>query len=234
VARIRGKVGSSILRIPIIALTAQAMTGDRERLLASGLDAYVSKPVRAQELFQAIDGLLRLPTTASTSQPVQDHPEREVRPCGSSAPLRRLGDPPCRGRRSVTTLLAVVIDHSCPKCRSQTVMGSNRPRLRAQENLKMPLTYIFWWVTILARAQQNFALILLIRNGGVDRLAEVRLQDGESLENALRRFKRKVQQEDIIKEIKKHSFYLKPGEKRRVKAALARKRARKKARHEQD
>ena len=39
---------------------------------------------------------------------------------------------------------------------------------------------------------------------------------------------------DIIKEIKKHSFYLKPGEKRRVKAALARKRARKKARHEQD
>jgi small subunit ribosomal protein S21 len=69
---------------------------------------------------------------------------------------------------------------------------------------------------------------------GVYRLAEVRLQDGESLENALRRFKRKVQQEDIIKEIKRHSFYLKPGEKKRVKAALARKRARKKARHEQD
>ena len=37
-------------------------------------------------------------------------------------------------------------------------------------------------------------------------MAEVRLQEGESLENALRRFKRKVQQEDIIKEIKKHSF----------------------------
>ena len=66
------------------------------------------------------------------------------------------------------------------------------------------------------------------------RLAEVRLQDGESLENALRRFKRKVQQEDIIKEIKKHSFYLKPGEKRRVKQALARKRVRKKIRHDQD
>jgi small subunit ribosomal protein S21 len=75
---------------------------------------------------------------------------------------------------------------------------------------------------------------ILKRNGGADRLAEVRLQDGESLENALRRFKRKVQQEDIIKEIKRHSFYLKPGEKKRVKAALARKRARKKARHEQD
>ncbi len=61
-------------------------------------------------------------------------------------------------------------------------------------------------------------------------LAEVNLQDGETLESALRRFKRKVQQEDIIKEIKKHSYYLKPGEKKRVKQALARKRNRKKNR----
>ncbi len=61
-------------------------------------------------------------------------------------------------------------------------------------------------------------------------MAEIVLQDGETLEAALRRFKRKVQQEDIIKEIKKHSFYLKPGEKKRVKQALARKRNRKKRR----
>lgn len=64
----------------------------------------------------------------------------------------------------------------------------------------------------------------------VSLLAEVNLQDGETLESALRRFKRKVQQEDIIKEIKKHSYYLKPGEKKRVKQALARKRNRKKNR----
>jgi small subunit ribosomal protein S21 len=60
-------------------------------------------------------------------------------------------------------------------------------------------------------------------------LAEVRLQEGESLEIALRSFKRKVQQEDIIKEVKRHSFYLKAGEKKRVKEALARKRSRKKS-----
>jgi small subunit ribosomal protein S21 len=65
-------------------------------------------------------------------------------------------------------------------------------------------------------------------------MAEVRVQEGESLENALRRFKRKVQTEDIIKEVKRHSYYLKPGEKLRVKQALARKRARKKIRKEQD
>ena len=63
-------------------------------------------------------------------------------------------------------------------------------------------------------------------------MAEVHLQDGETLESALRRFKRKVQQEDIIKDIKKHSFYLKPGDKRRAKQALARKRNRKKMRRE--
>ena len=62
------------------------------------------------------------------------------------------------------------------------------------------------------------------------RVAEVRVQEGESIENALRRFKRKVQQEDIIKEVKRHSFYLKPGQKKRIKQALARKRSRKKIR----
>ena len=65
-------------------------------------------------------------------------------------------------------------------------------------------------------------------------MAEVRLQEGESLENALRRFKRRVQQEDIIKEVKRHSYYLKPGQKRRIKQALARKRNRKKMRREQE
>ena len=59
-------------------------------------------------------------------------------------------------------------------------------------------------------------------------MAEVHIQDGETLESALRRFKRKVQTEDIIKEIKRQSFYLKPGERKRTKEALARKRNRKK------
>jgi small subunit ribosomal protein S21 len=69
-------------------------------------------------------------------------------------------------------------------------------------------------------------------DGGELQVAEVIIQESESLENALRRFKRKVQQEDIIKEIKKHSFYMKPGEKRRTKEALSRKRLRKKMRRE--
>ena len=63
-------------------------------------------------------------------------------------------------------------------------------------------------------------------------MAYVELNPGESYDSALRRFKRKVQQEAIIKEIKKHTVYLKPGEKRRLKAAQAQKRIRKRIRRE--
>jgi small subunit ribosomal protein S21 len=63
-------------------------------------------------------------------------------------------------------------------------------------------------------------------------LAQIQVRDGETVESALRRFKRRVLEEDIIKEIKRHSFYLKPGEKKRLKSKLARKRSRKKRSHD--
>ena len=87
-------------------------------------------------------------------------------------------------------------------------------------------------VPCLIQVGHNRGAELFCQLGGVLLLAEIRFQEGETLENALRRFKRKVQQEDIIKEVKKHSFYLKPGERKRVKQALARKRNRKKSRRD--
>lgn len=44
--------------IPIIAVTAQAMVGDRERCLNAGADNYISKPVDVTELFKQIDQFL--------------------------------------------------------------------------------------------------------------------------------------------------------------------------------
>jgi CheY-like chemotaxis protein len=42
-------------RVPIIALTAHAMDGDRERCLAADMDGYLSKPLRSGELFAVLD-----------------------------------------------------------------------------------------------------------------------------------------------------------------------------------
>jgi small subunit ribosomal protein S21 len=81
---------------------------------------------------------------------------------------------------------------------------------------------------------EDGTLILTARSHILRRhaLAEVRMFEGESMESALRRFKRQVQQEGIIKEVKKHSFYMKPGEKKRLKSKLAQKLKRKKVRRQ--
>lgn len=65
-------------------------------------------------------------------------------------------------------------------------------------------------------------------------MAFIVIDEGESVESALRRFKRRVQQEAIIKEIKKHSVYYKPGERKRMKEAQARKRMRRRMKRERD
>ncbi|HEX4148097.1 MAG TPA: response regulator, partial [Pirellulales bacterium] len=53
-------------RTPIVAMTAHAMKGDRERCLAADMDHYISKPIRSQEMFAVIEGLFK----ASSSPPV--------------------------------------------------------------------------------------------------------------------------------------------------------------------
>jgi CheY-like chemotaxis protein/HPt (histidine-containing phosphotransfer) domain-containing protein len=53
-ARIREQERGSNRHIPIVAMTAHAMKGDRERCLKAGMDGYVSKPVRRGELYQAL------------------------------------------------------------------------------------------------------------------------------------------------------------------------------------
>jgi len=55
---IRRKESATGAHIPIIAMTAHAMKGDEERCLTAGMDAYVSKPIRPQELFEKIEQLL--------------------------------------------------------------------------------------------------------------------------------------------------------------------------------
>jgi CheY-like chemotaxis protein len=51
-ARIRGNERTAA--IPVLALTAQAMAGDRERFLAAGFDGYISKPVDVMEFIETV------------------------------------------------------------------------------------------------------------------------------------------------------------------------------------
>jgi CheY-like chemotaxis protein len=60
-AAIRGLERMTGSHIPILALTAHAMAGDRQHLLASGMDGYVSKPIRSEELLETIEHLTSRP-----------------------------------------------------------------------------------------------------------------------------------------------------------------------------
>ena len=54
-------------RLPIIAMTAHALAGDRERCIDAGMDGYTSKPINADELFAAIHGLAKSHSAESPS-----------------------------------------------------------------------------------------------------------------------------------------------------------------------
>ena len=94
-------------RTPIIAMTAHAMKGDRERCLAAGMDDYVAKPVRRDELETALNRVLsQTPITVETPRPAPTPPPLLDR----TAALERLG-----GDTTLLAELATLFLDDAPK-----------------------------------------------------------------------------------------------------------------------
>jgi two-component system sensor histidine kinase/response regulator len=132
-ALIREREKKTGKHIPILAMTAHALKGDRERCLAAGMDAYISKPVRTKEFREVIASLVSKGKTPATlrSIPVEEpKPEFET-----DAVLARMsGD---------AQLLAEVIglfQSDCPRMLSQMSeaiqRGEQRVLVRAAHTLR--------------------------------------------------------------------------------------------------
>ena len=88
-----GREQDTTTHVPIVAMTAHAMQGDRERCLAAGMDGYVTKPLRPTELFEVITRL----TASAAYPPAMPRQEQDIldrKPSGNAS----LATPICYAR----------------------------------------------------------------------------------------------------------------------------------------
>jgi CheY-like chemotaxis protein len=131
-AAIRRREQTTGGHVPIIAMTAHAMKGDRERCLEAGMDGYVSKPIQPETLYTAVEGIVPASAGLDTSAPAAESGQ----PCVDlAAALHRV-----RGRpEALKRLIALFIDESAkllPEIRA-ALDSADAPRLkRAAHTLK--------------------------------------------------------------------------------------------------
>ena len=84
---IRAKEKLTREHLPIVAMTAHAMKGDRERCLAAGMDEYVTKPIKSSELFGAIEKLVPASPGLAARTPTGDRSGKSLMTPGCAPPL---------------------------------------------------------------------------------------------------------------------------------------------------
>lgn len=107
-AVIRGRERGSGRHVPIVAMTACAMKGDRERCLDAGMDGYISKPIQVHELLEALSSVAaRIPGPLPAQQSLAPQPPQPI--IDRQAALRHVG-----GDQKLLAELVDVFLSSCP------------------------------------------------------------------------------------------------------------------------
>ncbi len=137
-AEIREKERNTGRRIPVIAMTAHAMKGDRERFLAAGMDLYIAKPFEAKRLYDAVESINsdRRDSEAKKSEPSQK---------GEVSPRKDVFDPHealrrVEGEKSILLEMADLVSLECERMAEEVreaFANADEPRLtRAAHTLK--------------------------------------------------------------------------------------------------
>jgi CheY-like chemotaxis protein len=174
-AAIRRREQATGAHIPILAMTAYAMKGDRERCLAAGMDGYVSKPILAQELLETIDRLV-----ATGRQPLRDESMEALSRPGLDlkAALKSVGGDP--------KLLGQLVKVFLGEC-AGSLQGLRQALLARNSAEVRRLAHSFKGSLWIFRAQAAFDAALrletLARSGDLTQAAEA----GAALETELER-----------------------------------------------
>ncbi len=162
-AAIREKERPSGLHVPIIALTAHAMKGDRERCLAAGMDGYLAKPIHEKDLLEVIENVLgRLAPCASavkrpTSEKALDH----------AAALERVG-----GDKKLLGELARLFRGECTKLLAAVHEAVTRRDTRALERAAHTLKSSVGNFAALATYKAVERLEIMAREGNLEQAEE--------------------------------------------------------------
>jgi two-component system, sensor histidine kinase and response regulator len=132
---IREKEKSTGRHLPIVAMTAHAMQGDRERCIAAGMDGYLAKPIDPKSFLQTVEGISQQ-VTQSEKGP-QETAAREGNDDGSSDGRRALDVPALlewfSGNRKLLRSIVKTFRDDCPRmmARIRSALAANDANLLA-------------------------------------------------------------------------------------------------------